>query len=381
MARIARYKVSSLFGILPDASIDRLLARTLVLLAKLRVAPTNAPLVAVLLLVAPVPIAKFQNASAPFPPRLGAYLRDVVRLTSEEQRQLAAGEPVTKLLDSDETKEVAVFGAIWINAPIRRYADAVRDIENFERGGGFKVTKRISSPPRPEDFAQLQLPPDDVADLRACRVDDCDLKLGEEALNRFRSQIDWNASDTNASANRLMRQLAFEYAARYLKGGNDSLAVYRDNTRPTFVAQEFRSMVDSMPELTTYMPDIRKHLLEYPKSPLPNATDLLYWQETEFGLKPTLRISHLTVREGPSDAVVVSKMLYASHYFWTGLELRALVSDQARGPGFWFVTVSRSRSDGLSGSTGMFLRRRVRTEVQEGAMAGLRVTKQKMEAK
>ena len=209
----------------PNASIDRLLARTLVLLADLnrRVARTNAPLVAVLLLVAPVPIARFQNASAPVPSRLGTYLSDVVRLTSEEQRQLAAGEPVTKLLDSDESKEVAVFGAIWINAPIRRYADAVRDIESFERGGGFKVTKRISSPPRPEDFAQLQLPPDDVADLRACRVDDCELKLGEEALNRFRSQIDWNVPDTNASANRLMRQLALEYTAGTSKAATTAL--------------------------------------------------------------------------------------------------------------------------------------------------------------
>ena len=164
----------------------------------------------VLLLAAPVPTATFQNASAPIPSRLGTYLRDVVRLTIEEQRQLTAGEPVTKLLDSDPNKEVAVFGAIWINAPISRYANAVKDIENFERGGGFKVTKRISSPPRLEDFAELRLPPDDVADLRACRVDDCELKLGEEALNRVRSQIDWNAPDTNASANRLMRQLAFE---------------------------------------------------------------------------------------------------------------------------------------------------------------------------
>ena len=244
---MTRYKVGSLFGSLSNVSSNRLLARTLVV---------------VLLLVAPVPIARSQNASAPLPSRLGTYLKDVVRLTVEEQQQLAAGEPVTKLLDGDPNKEVAVFGAIWINAPIRRYADAVRDIENFERGGGFKVTKRISSPPRLEDFAQLQLPPDDVADLRGCRVDDCELKLGEEALNRFRSQIDWNAPDTNASANRLMRQLAFEYAARYFKGGNDGLAVYRDNARPTYVAQEFRSMVDAMPELTTYMPDIHKHLLE-----------------------------------------------------------------------------------------------------------------------
>jgi hypothetical protein len=39
---------------MPNASIDRLRARTLVLLAKLKVARTNAPLVLVLLLVGSV---------------------------------------------------------------------------------------------------------------------------------------------------------------------------------------------------------------------------------------------------------------------------------------------------------------------------------------
>ena len=78
-------------------------------------------------------------------------------------------------------------------------------------------------------------------------------------------------------------------------------------------------------------------------------------------------------------AVVASKMLYASHYFWTGLEVRALVPDPERGPGFWFVTVNRARSDGLSGFTGMFVRRRVRSEVQQGVLASLRTTKRKLE--
>jgi hypothetical protein len=347
------------------------------------VALTKAALVLALLLAATTPTDTFQKASTRFPSRLDSYFRDAVRLTAEEQKQLAAGQPVTKLLDADESKEVAVFGAIWIDAPIRRYADAVKDIENFERGGGFKVTKRISVPPRLEDFAQWQLPQEDLADLRTCRVGDCELKLGEQALDRFRSEIKWNEPSAYASANRLMQQLAFEYVTRYLDGGNDSLAVYRDNRRPTFVAQEFRSMVDSMPELTTYMPNIRRYLLEYPKSggSDSDATSILYWQETEFGLKPTIRISHLTVRESPDDAVVPSKMLHATHYFWTGLELRALVSDSSRGSGFWFVNVNRSRSDGLSGSTGTFVRRRVGSEVQEGSMAALRMTKQMLETR
>ena len=163
-----------------------------------------------------------------------------------------------------------------------------------------------------------------------------------------------------------MQRLALEYATGYPKAGNGRLAVYRDASRPTFVAEEFRAMVDQMPELTSYMPNLRRYLLEYPKESVPDAISFLSWQETEFGLKPTIRINHLTIREGPDETVVASKMLYASHYFWTGLELRALLPDPSRGPGFWSVTVNRSRSDGLSGFTGFFVRRRVRSEVQQG---------------
>ena len=121
-------------------------------------------------MAASTPIETFQNASPRFPSRLDTYFKNTVGLTAEEQKQLASGQPVTKLLAGDESKEVAVFGAVWIDAPIRRYADAVRDIENFERGGGFKITKRITTPPQLNDFAQLELPDDDVADLRTCRI-------------------------------------------------------------------------------------------------------------------------------------------------------------------------------------------------------------------
>jgi hypothetical protein len=333
-----------------------------------------------LLMAVAAHIATAQSAGHPLPGRLESYLTNAVKLTPDERSRLDAGEPVAKLLDADESKEVAVFGGVWINAPIPRYVAAVKDIENFERGGSFKVTKRISEPPNLGDFSALRLPDDDLDDLRSCRVGDCAVKLGEEALDRFRSEIDWKAPNARASANALMQRLALEHATRYLEGGNERLAVYRDSSRPTFVAQEFRTMVDRMPELTTYLPEIRRYLLEYPRATLPGATSFLYWQETVFGLKPTIRISHVMIRETPNDAVVTSKTLYASHYFWTGLDVRVLLRDPSRGTGFWFVTVSRSRSDGLGGMTGSFVRGRVRSEVQDGVLAGLRSTKQRLEA-
>jgi hypothetical protein len=67
-----------------------------------------------------------------------------------------------------------------------------------------------------------------------------------------------------------MRRLALDYVTRYLQGGSDELAVYRDGSRPTFVAQEFRSMIARMPELTMYMPNMRRYLLDYPKVTLPD---------------------------------------------------------------------------------------------------------------
>jgi hypothetical protein len=322
----------------------------------------------------------YQNTASKLPARIESYVADSVRLTVAERERLATGAPVTKLLDVDPTREVAVFGAIWIAAPIRTYVEAVNDIENFERGSGFNVTKRISTPPSLEDFDRLQLPEDDVKDLRTCRIGDCDVKLGEQALRRFRAEIDWNAPNAPAAANTLMRRLTFEYVTAYLEGGNARLAVYRDNARPTFVADEFRAMTEQMPELTTYMPNLRRYLLEYPAVTIPDSTSFLYWQEAAFGLKPTIRISHVTVREGPNETVVVSKMLYASHYFWTGLELRVLLPDPSRGTGFWLVTVNRSRSDGLSGFTGFFVRRRVRSGVEDGALAALQTTKRRLEA-
>jgi hypothetical protein len=314
-----------------------------------------------------------------FPPGLGQYLDRYVKLDAAQRTQLLAGTPVTKLLDADESKEVAVFGAVWVDAPIARYLAAVRDIERFESGAAFRITKKISTPPRREDFAQLNLPDDDVKDLRTCRVGQCQLKLPEGIIERMRRDVDWNKPDVREQVNRIAREQAFEYVTGYLEGGNARLGVYRDSDRPTFVAQEFASLIDRLPEMGEFLPGVRRYLLDFPAATLPGSDAFLYWQEANFGLKPTIRINHLVIAEDPSGATIASKMLYASHYFWTALELRVLVRDPERGPGFWFVTVSRSRSDGLSGFVGRVIRGKVRGEAEKGTIAVLQLTKSRFE--
>lgn len=336
---------------------------------------------AVALLAALAPLAWPQRTSAKFPEAVEAYLSAVVRANPAQRSALLAGRPATRLLDGNTRSEVAVFGAIWVQAPIARYLEAMRDIETFERGSGFRVTKKIGSPPNLEDFAAMHIPEEDLRDLQYCKVGNCEVKVSEDALQRFRNQVDWKSPNRREAADRVIRQLALEYVNGYLEGGDARLAVYRDTSRGTFVADEFRRMVEEMPEFGGRMANLRRSLLEFPKFQAPNTSSFLYWQEVQFGLKPTIRINHVTIQENASETVIASKMLYASHYFWTALELRALIPDPARGEGFWLLTVNRSRSDGLSGFVGRLIGGRVRSEAEKGTLAALTATKRRLESK
>ncbi len=314
------------------------------------------------------------------PPALDSFLTQDAQGSASDRESLLAGEPVVKLLDADPAREVAVFGAVWVNAPLTLYVEQVKNIEQFERGKAFHVTKRISDPPNADDFAALEISDQDFKNLKDCKIGDCALKLDADGLRTIRAGVDWGKPTARGDATALFRRMALEYVEGYREGGNARLAVYRDKDHPTFVANEFRSMIDRMPRLASDLPDLKQYLLEYPKVRLQNSTDFLYWQEVQFGLKPTIRINHLVIQERRDQTVIVSKMLYANHYFWTALEVRVLLPDPAGGPGFWFVTVNRSRSDGLSGFTGRIVRGRVRNEVEEGTRTALVATKTKVES-
>lgn len=325
-------------------------------------------------------VSDTNGAQTSLPPVLASFLTEEAQATPDEREALLAGRPLVKLLEAEAAREVAVLGAVWVKAPRSRYVDQVKDIEQFERGGAFRITKRISDPPSPDDFQALTISDQDFQDLKNCKVGDCVLKLDADGVQALRAQVDWRKPTAKADATAILRRLTLEYVNGYREGGNARLGVHRDHEHPTFVASEFGSMIERLPRLASEMPELTRYLLEYPKAKLANSINFLYWQETQFGLKPTVRISHLVIEDRPDRTVVASKMLYASHYFWTALELRVLLPDAARGPGFWLVTVNRSRSDGLSGFTGRVIRGRVRSEVEAGTRAALTATKAKLES-
>ncbi len=314
-----------------------------------------------------------------------ASLKEHAGLSDQDLDALDKGEVVSKVLETNVDNEVAVFGAVWIEAPISDFIERQKNIEAFEGGDQVLGIKKLSDPPKLTDFSTMTFPEDDLRALSNCEVGNCDVKADAESLARIQADVDWKAPNAFDRANGLIHSMLLEGVHAYLKGGNSALGEYRDKKRPTYLKKEFEGLIANSPYLLQFDPQFHDYLLNYPKVELPGAEGFIYWSKVQFGLKPTVRLSHVVIypRGGDvADVVIASKMLYASHYFHSGLELKYLVKDSSRpsATGFYLISVNRSRSDGLTGFFGGIVKRTGQSRARDGLAAALAASKKLFES-
>ena len=311
---------------------------------------------------------------------LDQFLTTRFGLRAAQLAALKRGEPVAVQLSGSVDREIVVGGAVRIQAPVERTVALVRDIERLESGPSFLHTRRLSEPPRLDDFAGFEVTPDDLAALRRCRPGKCDVNLGQKAFDEL-ARIDWSRPDAAGHVSALARQSALEYVEAYRQGGNEALAVYTDRERPLSVAQEFADMVRRTSQLPDVMPELADHLLGHPTAPRPkDAEDFYYWSVADFGLKPVFRLNYVVIHRPQSPIAtryaIATKQLYANHYFHTALEVRSLIDDDAQpGIAHYLVVLNMARLDGLTGLFGGLVKSRVRAASRSGLERSLLATK------
>ena len=128
-------------------------------------------------------------------------------------------------------------------------------------------------------------------------------------------------------------------------------------------------MIQSL-DFPAYFPRLYAFLNDYPAARIPGAEEFFYWSKVDFGLKPMVRLNHVVIYE-PSENMsvryaVASKMLYTSHYFNTGIEMKLLVVRPDSPGAYYLVSNNQSRSDGFTGLTGFFAGRSIRGKAREG---------------
>lgn len=324
-----------------------------------------ATLVLAALMVAPG-VATFDRARS--------FLMTAFHLSASEIERLDRGDVVSRTLDVSHRRELATLGIIRIQTSPSTYVERLADIASFKRTDGILQIGRFSDPPRLEDVASLNFDDAELKRLRECRVEDCDLRLAADGIERVHRDIDWDAPDASRKASRLVLQLLVEYVARYRQIGSAAAMEYADRAPRLNVGREFASLLDADPLMSRYAPRLRSHLLDYPSASADKVTDFVYWSKELVRGRPVISITHVAtaaaVDDSPVAYAVGSKQIYAMHYYDASLGLTLLVPDRtAAVPATYVIYLNRSRIDLFDGMFGGVARRivagRARTLVAE----------------
>ena len=173
------------------------------------------------------------------------FLMTGFNLSAAEIGRLDGGGVVSRTLEVKNRREIATLGIVRINTSPSSYVERLTDITTFKRTNDVLQVGTFSSPPQREDVASLIIDEAELKRLRECRVEDCDVRLSADGIERVRRDIDWRAADAPGNASLLVRRLLVDYVARYRQSGAAAAMEYADRAPRLNVGQEFASLIDA----------------------------------------------------------------------------------------------------------------------------------------
>ena len=279
--------------------------------------------------------------------------------TAAEVAQARNGQAVSKLLPTKDDGEVGILGAVRIDADPERLVVWFKDVASFRKAAELGLSRRLSAPPAIGDFADLSLDAGELSALRTCRPGDCDLRMGDRAIQRFQTEVDWTAADAARRANLLARQLLLGHAQAYLKGGDQALGAYHNEKAPRVLADEFRQLLSQSTALYDIAPPLAAYLERFPSAELPGSEQFLYWAKGGVGNDASITLHQLVIYRAPGgETFIADKQLYASRYADAAITVVSLAA-APDGKGFYALVGARARSTMLKGIGARLLRGRV----------------------
>jgi hypothetical protein len=323
------------------------------------------------------------------PPNAAPAVNDLLRnvgFTAAEISAVDRGLPIARALDSDR-REIAVIGAVRIQAPRHRLAERFRTIDYMKGSRMVVGAGALSTPPRPDDLLSVPFETYDL-EVKDCRPGDCRVRLSSDDINRFQREVNWRSASWPSQSAELWRHLLSGYAADYSRRGLPALPVFANKREPLSVADETALLLRQF----TFVSALAPELPVLAQRPIAQASDpaahILFWSKEDFGVRPVLRIMHQALywrgsqREHSHEPLVVSTtQLYATHYLDAAVGIVVAVEDQAgdSSSGFHMIMVNRARTRSLTGFLRMMIRSTVQSRSREAMESVLRTTKTSLE--
>lgn len=283
------------------------------------------------------------------------------------------GQTVVKLTPITDKREVALCGIVNLRTSAEKFLWSYLDSMTRQNNQTVLEAGRFGSAPSVADLQHLTLDPQDIEDLKECATGDCQIKLSAKMIERFRHEVDWQASDYQAQATQLLRTMLVEYVSDYMARGPAALIEYNDKRDVVRLADEQQALGAA----SGYLND----LLRDPQSGMQLVQDAIIWSKVKFGLKPVLVVNHVKAykfeREDGPQVLIASNQIYANHYFTSSLALAAFVNVPGATP--YMIYENRARTDSLFGPFSKIKRSVIEKKSVAGLKSILENSKSRME--
>jgi hypothetical protein len=325
--------------------------------------------------------SRAQNAFTEFK----KLLREQAAFEATDFAELEQGETVVKLLPVQDKREVAVYGVVFLQTPLEVFLESYREGLTRKNNPAILEIGKFSKSPTFDDLRSLTIETRDIDDMKDCVVGKCDLKLSAAMIERFHSEVNWDAPDYRVQASQLIKLMLLQYVQEYIDRGDSALIEYSDKEKQIRLGEEVQSLMAASRYLNGVAPEFTNYLKSYPRKELPNVEHALVWSKLKFGLKPVIAINHVMIyrreQETGPQVLIATKQIYANHYFNSSLALTAFGKIPERSSESYLLYENRSRADGLEGFFSGMRRRIVQNEAADNLKTILQGTKVNLEAR
>jgi hypothetical protein len=301
-----------------------------------------------------------------------------VSVSAADRARVDRGETVVRILP-ERDQDVAVLAIVQTSLSAERLVEWSRDVERLKDTPQVQRVHKVDGAPDPADFAAMDLPADDLKDIRGCRPGDCDVKLTADEISRFRVAIAGGGANWMPRAAEEFRAIALDRVRTYLAGDHAALEPYADGHGEPSRAVAFNALLADSAYVQR-LPALRAFLTN-PRADRPGLQSFVYWSIEQFGAKPVVTATHtgIVVRDGAQgpDVLVAGKQIFASHYTAASLNITSLVRESGRG---YLIVYNRSTTDTIGGIFGGITRRVIEGRIRREAAELIESTKRRMEA-
>lgn len=320
-----------------------------------------------------------QSLFAAYPHEYPIYL-GLLGFKKDEIQRLRGGGMATHSILNKAPGEFGISAARVFNVPVYYFRDYYRYIENYRSLFQFESVGKFHSPAVIQDLKPLQLTKGELDDFLSCKVKDCEMKLSAEEIAMIPQQPDMKTDAGREDVADAYRKILMGRLSAYQAQGLAGLGKYEDGPNEYNLKEIADAHLLKFDHMEGYFPGVTRYLNEYPAYKDKRIDEFFYWSREHLGNKPVIAIRHVITRRIGEDYLVVSRLVYSSHYYLSSMAVMHLINyADAITPWTLFVFEQRTLTD-LHGMEG-FGRNILRTNLEKTVTAEFKAVGKEMEAR